>query len=170
MEMVSKNTTFMRKLHEFYLFATISHSCKGKRIFCNHDSELGLTWNSKKRCYQVAIGCCLSISSLVTYELLCSSLLFRFSGQARDKYHSKPPNIIVIPWISWESAKYLPNICPQLLSSFFSATKLFTAPGYSCFVYLNPVFVAWNSFSFLSQTALWRQTLFLLQRCNIYHN
>ena len=58
-----------------------------------------------------------------------------------------------------ESTKYfgiLPNI-PQIFYQIFvpgywapslSAAKLFTAPGYSCFVYLNPLFVCWNSFSF----------------------
>ena len=50
--------------------------------------------NSKRRSYQVAIDCCLSISSLVTVneisftvrdEFLCSSLLLRGSGQAAQQ-------------------------------------------------------------------------------------
>ena len=35
-----------------------------------------------------------------TAELLCSHLLFRFSGQAGDEYHSNLPNIMVIRRIS----------------------------------------------------------------------
>ena len=60
-------------------------------------------------------------------ELLCSNLLFRFSGLARDKYHCNPPNIMVIRQICWWSAKYLlnisPNIRPRQLIAYFVCRK-----------------------------------------------
>ena len=103
--------------------------------------KLGLKRNSKRRCYQVAIDGCLSISSAV---ISCS----RSVGRPRT-------NIMEIRRISWwspESSEYLPIFCHIFVPGYWAPSlfvpKLFTAPGYICFLYLNSPFVCWNSFSF----------------------
>ena len=77
-----------------------------------------------------------------TDDLLCSNLLFWFSGQAGDEYHGNPPNILVICQI------FLRIFVPGYWAPSLSPAKLFTAPGCSCFVYFNPRFVSSISFSF----------------------
>ena len=117
--------------------------------------------NSKSRCYQVVINfqSCDQKQRYdkATDELLCSNLLSWLSGQAREKYHGNPPNILVICKIFAEYFFEYLSPAIQLLLCLLPRCVLFPI----IVVLFSPIpslFAEIHSPS-LSETALWQQSL-----------
>ena len=124
---------------------------------------IGLKWNSKRRCYQVAIDCRLSISSLVTGNKympkpqMGSCGLISCSGSLHWAGRGQ---------ISWKSAEYHcnpPNICRIFHWIFFPscwAPSLFAAKLFTGYVWYS-VHASSQNITMTLQLLFWKNVIFL---------